>query len=230
MQKKRFVVVGLGNFGHTIAAKLHEQGHEVVAVDTNEAAVDQIAPYVNTAAVGDGRQIEILRRLGTEKADVGVVSTGDDITASILATMALKDLKVEEIFVKVISINHARVMDKIGVTESIFPERESALRLATRIASRGILNFIRMGTTLSIQEVAVPTDWIGRSLRELELPKQYRISVIAVHDMLRDEIVPIPDPDAPLKDSDTILIAGKDEDLAQIGEQLEKDQRPRGRR
>lgn len=154
---------------------------------------------------------------------MGVVSTGD-------AIVAMKNLKVEEIFVKVISINHARVMDKIGVTESIFPERESALRLATRIASRGILNSIRMGTTLSIQEVAVPTGWIGRSLRELELPKQYRISVIAVHDMLRDEMIPIPDPDAPLKDSDTILIAGKDEDLARIEEQLEKDQSPRTRR
>ena len=157
MEKKRFVVVGLGNFGHTLAAKLHEQGHEVVAVDIDEEAVDRIAPYVNSAAVGDGRQIETLKRLGAEKADVGIVSTGDDITASILATMALKDLKVEEIFVKVISINHARVMDKIGVTESIFPERKSALRLATRIASKGILNYIRMGTSLSIQELAVPT-------------------------------------------------------------------------
>ncbi|WP_152053673.1 potassium channel family protein [Tautonia marina] len=230
MEKKRFVVVGLGNFGHTIAAKLHEQGHEVVAVDTDEDAVDRIAPYVNTAAVGDGRQIETLKRLGTEKADVGVVSTGDDITASILATMAMKDLKVEDIFVKVISLNHARVMDKIGVTESIFPERESALRLATRIASRGILNYIRMGTTLSIQELAVPTSWIGRSLRQLELPRKYRLSVIAVHDMLRDEMIPIPDPDAPLKDSDTILIAGKDEDLAHVEKEIERDSLPPGRR
>lgn len=230
MEKKRFVVVGLGNFGHTLAAKLHEQGHEVVAVDTDESAVDRIAPYVNTAAVGDARQFETLKRLGAEKADVAVVSTGDDITASILATMALKDLKVEDIFVKVISINHARVMDKIGVTESIFPEREVALRLAARIASKGILNFIRMGTTLSIQELAVPTGWIGRSLRELELPKRYRISVIALHDMLRDEMIPIPDPDAPLKDSDTILIAGKDEDLARVEHESDEESTSRTRR
>ena len=230
MEKKRFVVVGLGNFGHTIAAKLHEQGHEVVAVDTDDEAVDRIAPFVNTAAVGDGRQIETLRRLGAEKADVGVISTGDDITASILATMALRDLKVDDVFVKVISINHARVMDKIGVTESIFPERESALRLATRIASKGILNYIRMGTSLGIQELAVPTSWIGRSLRELELPRRYRVSVIAVHDMLRDEMIAIPDPDAPLKDSDTVLIAGKDDDLAKVEEEIDKGSRAAGRR
>jgi len=223
MEKKRFVVVGLGNFGHALAAKLHEQGHEVIALDIEESTVDRIAPLVDAAAVGDGRHIETLKRLGAEKADIGVVSTGDDITASILATMALKDLKVEEIFVKVISIDHARVMDKIGVTESIFPERESALRLAARIASKGILNYIRMGTTLSIQELAVPTGWIGRSLRQLELPRRYRVSVIAVHDMLRDEMIPIPDPDAPLKDSDTILVAGKDEDLARVEQETERD-------
>jgi trk system potassium uptake protein TrkA len=87
-----------------------------------------------------------------------------------------------------------------------------------------------MGTTLSIQELAVPTNWIGRSLRELELPRKYRISVIALHDMLRDEMIPIPDPDAPLKDSDTILIAGKDEDLARVEQESDDDVLPKGRR
>jgi trk system potassium uptake protein TrkA len=158
--------------------------------------------------------VTILERVGAKGADAGVVSTGDDITASILATMALRDLGVREIYVKVISRNHARVMEKIGVTETIFPERESALRLATRIASKGILNYISMGTALGIQEMAVPESWMGRSLRELELPRKYRISVIAVHDMLKDEMSVVPNPDAPLKDSDTLLVAGKDEDLA----------------
>ncbi len=218
MDKKRFVVVGLGNFGASLAESLHQQGHEVVAVDSDEEAVERVTAFASKAAIGDGRQLRTLERLGAKGADAGIVSTGDDITASILSTMALRDLGVREIYVKVISRNHARVMDKIGVTESIFPERESALRLGARIASQGVLNYIRMGTTLSIQELAVPTVWIGRSLRQLELPRRYRISVIAVHDMLRDEMIPIPDPDAPLKDSDTILVAGKDEDLARAAE------------
>ncbi len=211
---KRFVVIGLGNFGASVAESLHQKGHEVAAVDTDEESVDRIAPFVSRAMVGDGRHVPTLERLGAKGADAGVVSTGDDITASILAAMALRDLGVAEIYVKVISREHARVMEKIGVTETIFPERESALRLGTRISSRGILNYIRMGTTFSIQEMAVPEAWIGRSLRELELPRKFRISVIAVHDMLRDEMSPVPDPDAPLKDSDTLLVAGKDDDLA----------------
>ena len=155
-----------------------------------------------------------LERAGAKDADVGIVSTGDDITASILSTLALRDHGVAEIYVKVISSEHARVMEKIGVTETIFPERESGLRLATRVSSRGILNYVRLGTGFSVQEMAVPESWIGRTLRELALPRRYRISVLAVHDVLRDEMILVPEPDARLKESDTLLIAGSDEDLA----------------
>jgi len=213
---KRFVIIGLGNFGSAVAEALHEAGHDVTTIDTDEAAVDRMSRSVTRAAVGDGRSLEVLRRIGAEGADAGVVSTGDDITASLLATLALRDLGVPETYVKVISHDHARVLEKIGVTETIFPERESGIRLATRIASRGVLNYIRVGPGFGIQEMAVPESWIGQSLRKLQLPKHYKISIIAVHDVLRDEIIPVPQPDAPLKDSDTLLILGRDADLGRI--------------
>ena len=178
------------------------------------AAFDEIRhPWFNIS-VGDGKRIGTLERAGVKGADTGVVSTGDDITASILATMALRDLKVREIYVKVISLDHARVMEKLGVTESVFPERETALRLGTRIAQRGLLNYVRLGAGFSLQEMAVPESWIGRTLRELALPRRYGISVLAVHDVLQDEMIPVPSPDAKLKDSDTLLIAGSNENLA----------------
>ena len=211
---KRFVVVGLGNFGSSAAEALHAQGFDVVALDTNEDAVDRIAALVTRAAVGDGRNIAALEQAGARGADAGIVSTGDDITASILATMAMRDLGVRETYVKVISTDHARVMEKIGVTETIFPERESAFRLATRISAQGILNYVRLGPDFSVQEMAVPEAWIGRTLRELELPRRYRISVLAVHDILTDRMTPVPPPDSVLKESDTLLVAGDDEDLA----------------
>ncbi len=211
---KRFVVIGLGNFGASVAEALHAEGHEVVALDTREEAVDRLAPYVTRAAVGDGKDIRTLERIGAKGADAAVVGTGDDITASILGTLALRDLGISEIYVKVISRDHARVMERIGVTETLFPERESALRLGTRLSSRGILNYVRLGAGFSIQEMAVPESWIGHTLRELALPRRHRISVIAVHDVLRDEMIPVPAPDAKLKDSDTLLVAGLDEDLA----------------
>jgi trk system potassium uptake protein TrkA len=213
MATKRFIVVGLGNFGSSVAESLFAMGHEVIAVDAHDSAVDRIARRVSRAVVGDGRVAETLDRIGARGADAGVVSTGDDITASILASLALHDLGVREVFVKVISFDHARVLEKMGVTETIFPERESGVRLATRIVSPGILNYVRLGSGFSIQEMSVPNSWIGQSLRDLELPRRFRVSVIALHDVLRDEMIAVPDPDAPLKPSDTLLVAGRDPDL-----------------
>jgi len=215
---KRFVLVGLGNFGSALAESLYAQAHDVVVVDIDEDAVERIAPRVTRAVVGDGRSAEILERVGARGADAAVVSTGDDITASILATMALRDLQVKDVYVKVVSADHARVMEKIGVSETIFPERDSAQRLAARISSAAIINYFRLGPDFSIQEMAVPTPWIGRGLRELALRERFRISVIAVHDVLTDTMIAVPDPDARLKESDTLLVAGRDEDLARAAQ------------
>jgi trk system potassium uptake protein TrkA len=214
---KRFVVVGLGNFGSSVAESLHAKGHEVIALDSKEAAVDRISPHVSRAVVGDGTQFQILERAGARGADGGIVSTGDDITASILATMALHDLGVRDVYAKVISRDHARVMERVGVTESVFPERESALALGARMSGTAILNYVRLGTSFSIQEMAVPDAWTGKTLRELSLRQKYNITVVAIHDVLTDQISATPQPDSRLKESDTLLIAGRDEDLARAG-------------
>lgn len=210
---QRFVVIGLGNFGASVAEALHAARHDVLAIDSKAETVDRLAGSVTRAVVTDGRSAKALERVGAKGADAGIVSTGDDITASILATMALRDLGVREIYVKVISTEHARVMEKLGVTETVFPERDSGMRLATRVSSRTIINYVRLGPGFGVQEMAVPEPWIGLSLSELQLPKKHRISVIAVHDVLNDVMIPVPDPKAPLKDSDTLLVAGKDKDL-----------------
>jgi trk system potassium uptake protein TrkA len=214
---KRFIIVGLGIFGSGTAETLYEMGNEVIAVDLKDELVDRIAPHVTRAAVADGRHADVLERIGARDADAGVVSTGSDISASVLAVMALRDLDVGEIYVKVISRDHARVMRKIGVTETIFPERESSINLATRISrSNALLNYVRLGSGFSMQEMAVPNKWIGKTLRELQLRPHYKVSVIAVHDIMLDQMIPVPDPDAPLKDSDTLLLAGTNESLARV--------------
>jgi trk system potassium uptake protein TrkA len=213
---KRFVVIGLGNFGSSVAEALFAKGHEVIAIDPNEHAVDRIAPHVSRAAVGDGRDINVLERAGAKDADAGIVSTGDDITASILSTMSLHDLNVRDVYVKVISRDHARVMERMGVTESIFPERESALALGARMSGVGLLNYVQLGSGFNLQEMAVPQSWTGSTLRELKLRPKFGISVVAIHDVLNDRIDPAPDPDAALKDSDTLIVVGKDHALARV--------------
>jgi trk system potassium uptake protein TrkA len=217
---KRFIIIGLGNFGYSAAEALNNAGHDVIVIDVDGDVVDRIAPHVARAAVGDGTDIQTLQRIGAADADIGVIATGDDITASILATMALHDLKVKEVYVKVISRDHARVMQRIGVTETVFPERDSATALATRLSGTALLNYVRLGEGFSIQEMAVPEKWNGRTIRELQLRQTYDITVIALHDVLNDRILPSPDPDSTLKDSDTLLVAGSDEALAKAAQLL----------
>jgi len=211
---KRFVVIGLGNFGASAAELLSAKGHDVIAIDVDGEAIDRIAPLVSKAVVGNGTDLQTLDRLGVRNADAGVVSTGDDITASILATMALHDLQVADVYVKVISRDHARVMERIGVTQTVFPERDSAISLGTRICGTALLNYVQLGTGFSIQEMAVPDAWCGQSIRALQLRQKYDITIVALHDVLTDRILSSPDPDTLLKDSDTLLVAGSDESLA----------------
>lgn len=214
----RFVIVGLGNFGSSVAEALYGHGHDVIAVDIDEQAVDDIAPHCSRAAVGDGREVDMLREIGADAADVAVVSTGDDITASILATMALKDLGVETIYVKVVSDNHARIMRQLGAAETVFPERESGFNLASRISEKGVLNYVRMGRNLSVQELVVPEEWRGHTLRELSVRSEYEVSVVGIHDTTVDEMIVPPDPDETLRHTDTLIIAGTDEAIEKVAE------------
>jgi trk system potassium uptake protein TrkA len=214
---KRFVIIGLGIFGSTVARTLFESGAEVVAVDKDPSLVDKIASHVTRAAAGDVRDIATLDRLGARDADAAVVSTGDDISASILAVLALQDLGVKEIHVKVVSHDHARVMRKFGVSNTSFPERDSAENLANLISySKSLLNYVRLGEDFGLQEMAVPGSWEGKTLRALEIRQRYNVSIVAIHDMLTDQMLPATDPDAVLKVSDTLMLAGKSVDLEQV--------------
>jgi trk system potassium uptake protein TrkA len=210
---KRFVVIGLGNFGFTVAKSLSENGHDVIAVDLNGDVIDRISAFVSRAAVGDATDAETLRRVGAADADGAIISTGDDISSSILATMALHDVKVKEIFVKVVSNDHARVMQRIGVTDIVFPEQDTAKALSARVSGSALLNYVKLGNGFSIQEMGVPNSWYGKSIRELKLRQNHDITIVALHDVLTDQITATPDPDYLLKDSDTLLIAGDEKTL-----------------
>lgn len=214
----RFVIVGLGNFGASAAESLYAQGHEVIAIDQNPAAVDRAARFVTRAVVGDGRDRALLDRIGADGSDAGIVSTGDDLTAAILATLALRDLNVPRIISKVTSEEAARVMQRVGADETIFPERESGMALAMRLVSGNVFNYFDLGAGYSVQEMRVPTQWHGRSLLDLNLRQTERVTVIAVHDIVRDTLHIPPEPNAPLTENDTLLLAGLNGDLARLAQ------------
>lgn len=213
---KRFIVVGLGNFGASAAEELNRMGHEVIALDVDRDKVEVASQHLRNVVVGDGTDPEVLERLGARSCDAAIVSTGDDIPASVLTALGLRDHGVRDIYVKVVSDVHARIVDKIGVASTVFPERESAKLLVRHVVSASILSYFQLGPEFSAQEMTVPESWIGRSLRELALPRRFNVSVLAVRDYLSDRMVPVPDPDAPLKDSDTLLVAGHEKDLVRV--------------
>ena len=213
---KRFVIVGLGHFGSWVTRALQASGHETIAIDVRPDVVDRHAAFVTKGVVGDATQVEILRHAGVEGVDAAIVSTGGDLAASVLATLALKDLGIKDIFVKVASPEAARALELLGVTDTIFPEREAAFRVARTIGSRGIVEYLPLAGGYSIQEVAVPDHWLGKTLRELALPAAHGINVVAVYDVLADELHVAPNPDAPLKDSDIAIVVGRDDKVAEI--------------
>ena len=211
----RYVVIGLGHFGSFVAKRLYELGNEVIALDLDVDVVDAHGPFVSRALAGDATKREVLDEAGAEGADVGIVSTGENLGASVLALLALRDLKVKAIYVKVQSIEHARIAEALGATDTVFPEMEAATNLAQRITSGKLLHYTAYGEQFGIQEMAVPDAWYGKNLQELRLPQEYEIQVVAVHDILRDTIA-IPAPTRPLTSSDTLLIAGAPDRLETV--------------
>jgi trk system potassium uptake protein TrkA len=213
---QRFVVVGLGHFGGWAARALYEQGHDVIAIERSAQLVDQFHDKVTVAVLGDATDRELLKQVGAEKADAAIISTGQDLATSILATLALRDLGVKDIYVKVGSPEAARALEAFEVRETVFPEREVADRLAHRIVSKSVLEYVPLAPGFSIQEVAIPDGWLGKTLRELALPTAHGIQVVALHDVLTGGFEVVPDPDRRLRESDVAIVAGKDDAIRAV--------------
>lgn len=217
---RRFVVVGLGRFGSWVARTLYAAGHDVVAFDRDPALVDAYTHLVTRCIAADAGEVEVLRRGGVEGAEAAVVSTGEDLAASILAILALRDLGVETIYAKVTSARAAQALERFEVTEMIFPEKEAAERLVRRLVSTTVLDYIPIGDGYSIQQTAVPDAWVGRSLRDLQLPKKFGVQVVGLHCMITSQWTVPPDADKPLKESDVALLAGSEETLGRLNRRI----------
>jgi trk system potassium uptake protein TrkA len=213
----RYVVVGLGNFGISVARTLERMGHEVIVIERDGVLVDRHAEWVSRAVEGDASDPVVLRGAGVSGADGAVISTGESLATSILATVALRDLGVKEIFVKVGNETEARALNSLGVTEAIIPEQEAGERLAHRLVSqRVLLDYQPLCEDHSIQEMAAPPSWVGKSLRTVAAREKEAVQVIAVRDALTGGMAIPPDPDALLKDSDSLVVAGADADLERL--------------
>jgi trk system potassium uptake protein TrkA len=211
----RYLVIGLGNFGTAVARTLEELGHQVIVIERNGVLVDRAAEWVTRAVEGDASDPAVLRGAGTIGADAAIVSTAENLATSILATVALRDLGIRDIFVKAGNDTEVRAFNALGVTDAIIPEKEAGERLARRIVSRAVLDYQPLCEGHSIQEMAVPVEWVGKTLRSLAA-RELGVQVIAVRDALTDHAAVPPDPDAALKDSDSLVVAGADRALEKL--------------
>lgn len=216
--KRRFVIIGLGHFGFNVASVLFEEGQEVVAIDQNEELIQDIKDLVSRAYVADVTDKATLEALKVEKADVAVVSLGQKVDASVLVTMYLHEMGIPEIIVKALSDDHATVLERVGATTVVHVEKEMAIRTAKALVTANVLEHIPLTPGYSIVEVAAPNPFIGKTLKELKLISRYRIQVIAIKEFIPERMVMIPPMDTVIKDSDLLILMGRDEDIKAIKE------------
>ena len=209
----RFGVIGLGNFGHHVARTLYAEGHDVIAVDADRDHVQSIKDFTTVALVGDAANKEYLVNHGFADLAAVVVSTGDRSHIATLITLYLKELRVPRIVVKAISEDHGRILEKLGATDIIFPEKDMAIRTAKTLSAPNIIEHIPLGDDFAITEVSPPRKFIGKSLIELDMRNRYKVTVLGIRDVLTDEFIALPPAQRLIRDSDILILAGRPEDV-----------------
>jgi trk system potassium uptake protein TrkA len=210
------VVIGLGIFGYQLARQLYENGIDVIAIDKNKDVIQRIKDCCTKAVMADARDKEMLENIGIVANDTVVISFGEDLSASTLLTLHLKEMKVKSIIVKVPNEDHKRILLKVGASEAIIPEREMAKKVARGIISPNVMEYLPISDEYTIVELAPPTDFIGKSLADLNLRKKYNLQVIAIRDVLANKMQLVPQANSVLKDSDVLVIIGREEDILKV--------------
>ena len=213
---KQYAVIGLGNFGYYVATRLYDRGHEVLALDIDPARVQEIKDRVSHAVVADATDRKALEPLGVKEMDAAVVSIGSVLSASILATLTLKDIGVKWVVAKAITEPHGRILFKVGASEIIFPEKDSAISLAERLENPNILDYLPFMEGYSIIEMAPPAEFIGKALKDLDLINRYEVQVVAVKETVPENLNMIPTGKFVLKDSDVMILLGSNKGLDKL--------------
>jgi trk system potassium uptake protein len=226
-KRNSFAVLGLGNFGQHVAEALMRARKEVLAIDQDSDRVAEVSELVTQAVTADVTDVKALRSAGVEGVDAAIVSIGDSIEASVLAAMILKDLGVPEVIAKATNLLHAKVLDKVGVTRVVFPEREAAIDLAGELTAVSVLNYFQLAEGISVVEVPVPPTIVGKTIRETELRTRFNVNIIGVkhrsleldkegvgHEKAVYDVLITPE--LVVEKDDNLVLVGRDEDLKKI--------------
>ena len=212
--KKQYVIIGCGRFGTSVANKLTELGSEVMVIDKNEDIIQQLSDTVTYAVQADPTDENTLKSLGIRNFDVAIVAIGEDIQASILVTLMIKELGVKQIIAKAQNDLHAKVLYRIGADRVVFPEREMGIRVAKNLISENVLDFIELAPEYSIVEVIALEEWIGKNLKKLNIRARYGFNVMAIKNELNININV--DADEVIKKGDILVVIGHNDDINKL--------------
>ncbi|WP_311377425.1 potassium channel family protein [Anaerococcus vaginalis] len=217
---KSVIVLGIGRFGERVATKLFEDGLEVMAVDKDYDLVQNISDKVTSAVQCDISNDKALEELGIGNFDVAVIATGESLEASMAATLFAKDHNVEKIIAKATSTNHARILKKIGADQIIFPEIDMGEKLARSIAGSNLLQFFHFSDDYSMIELKAYDELVGRSLKEIDFRKKYKMMVIAYK---RDgELIINPEANWKIEKDDTLVLLGDSDHADKLQKEVDK--------
>ena len=204
MKVKQYLVFGLGRFVSSMARALCAQGQEVLAVDSDQELVNQIAPHVTQALQLDATDEEALRSLGVKNFDAAVVAIGQNTRDSILICVLLKEMGIPYLIAKANDDLHAKVLRKIGVDRVVFPERDMGVRLARSIVTPSVLDLMELSGDYQLAEILLPAGWEGESLRSADVRHR------------EGRYLAAPAPDMPFQTGDTLLVMGRREDVEKL--------------
>jgi trk system potassium uptake protein TrkA len=216
-KNKTFGVIGLGRFGYHVARTLAQGGAEVIACDVDEEKVREISEYVSLAYVLDATDAKALKESGIANVDVAVVSVGENIEASILIVVQLKELGVKEIVAKAITPLHGKVLEKLGVDRVVYPEKEMAIRVAHSLLAGEFIEEIPIGEKHSLFELKAFDFMLGKTLRELDVRKRFGVSVLAIK--RGENLIVNPMGDEKILPGDILVVLGTTEQLSTMASQ-----------
>lgn len=211
---RQFAIIGLGRFGASVATSLYRMGYEVLAIDSNEARVREMADEVTHAVEANANDEDALRALGIRNFDVVVVSIGQDIQASILCCIILKDLGVKYIVAKAINELHGKVLQKVGADRVVFPERDMGNRVAHNLVAANLLDYIELAPGYSIVEVVAKPEFYGKTLRDLGFRARYGIIITAIK--RGKKVLIAPGAEDTIAEGDVLVAIGEDKQLEKM--------------
>ena len=219
---RQIAIIGLGNFGYYLGRELYNRGFEVIGLDIRKETVQKVKNEITEAVVADATDKDTLLALGIDQADLAVVTIGTNMLASILTTFQLKEIGVKRVYAKALSAEHEQILTRIGADRVLFPEKDLALSLAQRIANPNMIEYLPFIEDHSIYEVEAPEFFIGKTLKELDLINRYGIQVIAVRNLVNNQLILIPRANFTVQKEHLLILLGPDKALQELSREAEK--------